>query len=270
MIVAGLVAFLVYPGGLLAIGLCMSYRLLSNRLLPFQDILRFSPGLIGSLVWASLVLVAGGLACLPWPWHPWPIPFGWLGAWVLLEFAAWLPFLPALLAGAPHLVRAAVREAQISMLGRTILWGAVATGLAIADAVSGWSGIGHGLILLSTLLSLPAAINWGPFGPEPSLGPQGITTGLATRLAWELTFARDTVAAALIAAGWLGSLPLALLPPWLGLLAIVGGSAGTALVLRWLQGRVPRLSVPSALRTTLLGAGSLAILALIVSVLGQR
>ncbi len=270
MIMAGLVALLIYPGGLLAIGLSMSYRLLSDRPLPIQGVLRFPPDLIGGLVWASVVLVAGGLVCLPWPWHPWPVPFGWLSAWVLLESAAWLPFLPALLAGTPHLVRAAVREAQISMLGRAILWGAVATGLTLADEISGWSSIGHGLVLLSTLLSLPAAINWGPFGPEPSLEPQGITAGLATRSAWELTFARDTVAAALIATSWLGSLPIALFPPWLGLLAIGGGSAGTALVLRWLRGRLPRLSVPSALRTTLISAGSLALLALIVSALGQR
>ncbi|WP_322820581.1 hypothetical protein [Chloroflexus sp.] len=269
VVVAGLVALLLYPGILFAIGLSIGYRILSGRPLPFPGKMIVSPDLTGGLGVTSLALIGGGLAGLTWPGHPWSLPFGWISSWALFELAAWLPLLPALMAGAPRTVRAALREAQIGMLARAILWGSIATGLAAADNLNGWSLSGHGCILLSALLSLPAAINWGPFGPEPSLGPQGITEGLSTRSATTLTFTRDTLAAALIAAIWLASLPIAVLPVWLGLLVIGIGSIITTLGLRWLNGRFPRFSVPAALRVTLIGAGSLAGLALVAISVGQ-
>ncbi|WP_299756823.1 hypothetical protein [uncultured Chloroflexus sp.] len=269
MLIAGLIALIIYPGGTLAIGLGIGYRLLTTRQLPANGSLLLTTDWIGWLALATLGLVAGGLASLPWPWHPAPLPFGWLGAWVCLEAAAWLPFWPALSSGAPHLVRAAVREAQIGVLGRAIVWSVAVISLSSSGGLSGWTLSGHLLIWLAGLFSLPAAINWGPFGPEPSLGPQGITEGLPARPAATLTFARDTVAAALLTVVWMAGLPRELLPPWAELLIIIGGSAITALALQWLQGRLPRLSVPAALRTTLIWAGSLAVLAVAMLGLGQ-
>ncbi|MCS6889748.1 hypothetical protein [Chloroflexus sp.] len=269
MIVAELIALVIYPGGLLAIGLGIGYRLLVTRQLPANGSLLLSTEWIGWLALATLALIASGLTGLPWPWHPAPRPFGWLGAWALLEIAAWLPLWPALSSGTPRLVRAAVREAQIGVLGRAILWSTAALSFASAGSINGWTLSGHLLVWIAGLFSLPAAINWGPFGPEPSLGPRGITEGLPARPAAALTFARETLAAALVAVVWIAGLPRELLPPWASLSVIAGGSAVTILGLGWLQGRLPRLSVPAAIRATVMWAGGVAVLAAIALGWGQ-
>ncbi|WP_298820564.1 hypothetical protein [Chloroflexus sp.] len=262
MLLAGLLALVIYPGGLLALGLGLGYRLLATRQLPEHGSLILTREWIGWIALATLALIAGGLTGLPWPWHPSPFAFGWAGAWVLLELAAWLLFWPMLTAGTPHLVRAAVREAQIGMLGRAMLWGVAAIGFSGADALNVWSLGGHLLLLLAGLVILPAAINWGPFGPEPSLSPRGILEGLPARSATTLTFARDTLAAALISVVWLAGLPTTLLPPFIALLIIFGGSAITITSLSWLHGRLPRLSVPAAIRAIIVWGGIPAVLAM--------
>lgn len=269
MLMSGLIALVIYPGAALTIGLGIGYRMLTTRQLPATDSFLLTKEWIGWLALATLALIAGGLASLPWPWHPAPLPFGWIGAWGLLEAAAWLPLWPALSSGSPRLVRAAVREAQIGVVGRAILWSAAAIGLSSASEFNLWSLGGHVLAWLAGLFSLPAAINWGPFGPEPSLGPQGVTEGMPARPAAALTFARETLAAALIAVVWMAGIPSELLPSWAALVIIAGGSAITVSSLHWLRGRFPRLSVPAAMRATLVWAGSVAILAVVALGWGQ-
>ncbi|GIV90976.1 MAG: hypothetical protein KatS3mg055_3494 [Chloroflexus sp.] len=264
MWIAELLALLIYPGGLWAFGLGIGYRVLTTWQLPTNGQLRFATDRPGWMALTTLICVAGGLTGLPWPWHPSPHAFGWLGAWALLEVAAWLPLWPTLTAGTPRIVRAAMREAQISLLGRALLWGVAAIGFSNDNTLTGAALAGHGLMLVSGLLSLPAAINWGPFGPEPSLGPHGIVEGQSAKMAAAITFARDLVAAALITVVWQAGLPLASLPAWVAAIAIIAGSVVTILSLRWLQGRVPRFSVPVALRFTLGWAGSITLLAVIV------
>ncbi|MEF3273939.1 MAG: hypothetical protein K6356_05985 [Chloroflexus sp.] len=264
MLAAGLIALIIYPGGLFTLGLGLGYRLIASRQLPEHSNLLPIREWIGWIALVTLALTAGGLAALPWPWHPAPLAFGWMGAWALLELAAWLLFWPALTSGTARLVRAAVREAQIGMLGRAMLWGVAATGFSSTDALNGWSLGGHLLLLLAGLICLPAAINWGPFGPEPSLGPRGISEGLPARPAAALLFARETLTAALVTVVWMASLPITVLPPFATLLMIVGGSVATIVSLNWLHGRLPRLSVPAAIRAIIVWGGMPIVLALVM------
>ncbi len=259
-----LIALFIYPGIGLAFCLGLGYRLLLSRQLSWSGSAWQMPAdRVSWLAAASVILIGVGLIGLPWPWHPWPQRYGWLITWALIEVTVWLTLLPALQAGAPRLVRAATREAQIGMAGRAVLWAVVAPGLTSSDAVTAWSLAGHLLVLLAGLVTLPAALNWGPFGPEPSLGPQGVIGGLATRPATALIFAGDARSAALISAVWLAGTPREFVPAWATLLIVSAGGIATALALSWLTGRVPRLSVPAALRSILIWSGSLAILAFI-------
>src|SRR5690349_9823529 len=94
------------------------------------------PALTGedALQIASAVLALGALWALPWPGLARAASSLW-PAWALLEAAWLLPLLPPLKAGAPPVVRAGAREAQIGALGRAALWLALG---ALAGLGAGW------------------------------------------------------------------------------------------------------------------------------------
>jgi hypothetical protein len=247
-----MIAALIYPGLVTALGVGALYRLLLRRSLgplPGAGALGTREGLAA----AAGVLLAGlGLALLPWPLRPGG-GMPWLWAWAAFELAFLVPLLPALAAGAPAVVRAALREAQLGTLARALLWASLATALTLHER---W---GDGLALAAHLLSIsaalaafPAAVGWGPFGPEDWLTPDGVTAGLdeaGQRLdAW----ARDLRAGALLAALLVSALPLGTLPPLIGLALLLIGVMLGALLLREFTGRLPRMTLPGALRFCLL------------------
>jgi hypothetical protein len=212
---------------------------------------------------ASIVLAAGGLALLPWPWNPAaPSPVAWLWAWGALEAAFLLALLPGLLASNPPVVRAAIRAAQIGLVGRATLWLALTASLLIHAE---WQLLGptghspllvHVLALASAVLAFPIAVGRAGYAEEVSLTPGGVQQGLDTTTI-ELAGAAQTVrTAALLAASLVALLPVSsvLLPPPLGVALVLAGVVAGAQVLKWLDGRWPRLTLPTALRHCLLRA----------------
>ncbi|MDP9313460.1 MAG: hypothetical protein M3R24_21690 [Chloroflexota bacterium] len=126
----------------------------------------------GSLAHAlSVVLALVAIALLPWPASPFaPVPpFDLWRTWALIEGCFLVALLPGLLSSLPAVNRAAVREAQIGVSGRAVLWIALLVGF-------GWRGetlVELGPLLLgaaAALLALPAAARWQPFGGESGLG----------------------------------------------------------------------------------------------------
>jgi hypothetical protein len=153
-----------------------------------------------------------------------------------------------MLGGDPPVVRAAVREIQLGVVARALLWPALVVGMTLSQQWAGWSLAAHGLILLAGVLALPAAIGWGPFGGEASITPGGPEQGLSPAALSLARLARSTRSAALIAALLIASLPLALAPAWLAPLMIVAGFVVAGALLRRIAGLWPRLTLRDALR----------------------
>ena len=270
-------AFLLYPGLALTLGLALLFGWLSERrfalALPRGVSLR---GLDGAAALVSVGLAAVALALLPWPLHPaagWP----WIGRplaiWAALEGAFLLPALPGLLSPVALGARAAVREAQMSLAGRCVVWLALGTALwggagwAIADLP------GRLLLALAGLAALPAAIGAGPFGAESSLSAAGAEAGLDEASAGLVRFARTARGAALLAALLVVSAPPTagtapfVLAPWGALLVIGALFVVVGLLFRQMAGALPRLTLPAALRWCWARALPIALVGLIYTVL---
>jgi hypothetical protein len=266
-----IIALLLYPGLLTALAVGMLYRLLlrhgSGRL-PAAAALSTREGLAAS----SGVLLAGlGLALLPWPLHPGGDGATWLWAWAAFELAFLLPLLPALTAGAPAVVRAALREAQLGGLARALLWAALVAALMLHGQ---WEGslalVAHLLSLGAALLAFPAAVGWGPFGPEEWLTPGGTAAGLDAAGQHLDAWAHDIRAGALLVALLVAALPLGALPPLVGLAVLLLGYLIAVLLLREFAGRLPRMNLPGALRFCLLWPLPLALAATLALVAAVR
>lgn len=261
-------ALLIYPGLLLLLALALFATLLGQsepgdiaawrtRLLPFARAM-LRPAwwnLERLLAGTSIGLATLGLVLLPWPWNPAaPTPGLWFWAWLALEAAFLLPLLPALLASAPPIVRIAIRTAQLGLFGRALLWAGLAVGLLIH---SDWQVIGanghspllaHLLAALAAVLAFPAAIGWGPFAAAGDIAPGDTEEGLDQTSA---TFARAAATirrAALLAASLVAILPIAPAPPLFGLFQLLAGFGAATLLLKQFDQRMPRLSLPGALR----------------------
>lgn len=211
---------------------------------------------IGSVVSAGLAL-----AMMPWPFHPVGGAHAWLWAWAGFELAFLLPLVPPLAAGAPTVVRAAIREAQLGVLARAIIWAALTPALV---AHADWRPAlipAHLLALVAALLAFPAAVGWGPFGTEESITPGGTRKGLAEPVRAFDAWAGQVRAGALLAAIVIAGLPVAAGTPEIGLLTGLAGFASAALLLRRIEGRIPRFTLPAALRLCIVGVSPLAALA---------
>jgi hypothetical protein len=164
-------------------------------------------------------------------------------------------------------VRAASREAQISVAGRCVIW--LAIGIALW-ASAGWNARvlpGHALGALAGLLALPAAIGAGPFGAERSLNAAGAEEGLDEATASLVRFARTARGAALLAALIVASLPPMLLQPWVALLLIAGLFMLVTLLLNRISSALPRLTLPAALHWCWWRALPLAVVGLVYLIL---
>lgn len=241
-------AALLYPGLLTALAAGAIYGPLTRG----RAGLPAGLGALGTregLAAAGGALLAGlGLATLPWPLHPAEPGAAWLWTWAAFELAFLLPLLPALLAGAPAVVRAAVREAQLGALARAGLWAALGAALALHGSWVGAALAAHLLALAAALAAFPAAIGWGPFGPEERVTPGGTAAGLPEAARALEAWGRDARAGALLAAVLVAGLPTGVLPAPLGLALVAVGLALGALLLRSFAGRLPRLTLPDALR----------------------
>jgi hypothetical protein len=263
-------ATLLYPGLLTALvaGAVYSLVLRGRGALPAGlSALRTREGLASA---SGLLLAGVGLATLPWPLHPAGGGAAWLWGWAAFELAFLLPLVPALRAGAPPVVRAAIREAQIGALARAVLWAALSVGLALHEVWAGAALAAHLLALGGALAAFPAAIGWGPFGPETRVTPGGTAAGLRDEGRTIEAWARDFRGGALLAAVLVAGLPAGALPPPLGLGLVVVGLALGALLLRSFAGRLPRMTLPAALRFCLVWPLPLALAATLALTVAAR
>lgn len=258
-----LVAGAIYPGLLTAIVLGALFGLLvrSRPRWPVRGAFASREALAatGSVLGAGLAL-----ATLPWPLNPVSAAAAWPWAWAGFEVAFLLPLAPALATGLPAVARAAIREAQLGVLARAVIWLALGPALAAHADWRAATAPGHLLALAAALLVFPAATGWGPFSGEESITPGGTAAGLPDAARALDSWARDVRAAALLAAIVVAGLPVAVSLPGLGLLVAGAGFASIGLILRRVEGRVPRFSLPDALRLGLLWALPLAALASVV------
>lgn len=246
-----LLALLIFPGLLLALGLAVGFQLLvSGSMRPG----RFSgaaftsaEGIAGAI---SILLAALALALLPWPLHPasnWTLIGSPLALWLALEGAYIAPLLAALPAQHPLVTRAAIREAQIGTAGRCVIWLAAGSMLWRSGAWSAAALPGQLLLLISGLLALPAAAGIGPFGAERSLTAAGAEQGLDESTAGLLRFARTARAASLLAALLIAAVPRQQIQASVALLVATAGFVVVALILRRSAGALPRFTLPAAL-----------------------
>lgn len=268
-----LFALLVYPGLLLTLMLAVIFRVVAER----QSMRRSAGRLVVSgqllLGIASMVLMAFGLALLPWPLHPaadWP----WVGRlallWVVIEGAFLLPLLPGLRSAAPLVVRAASREAQLGVAGRAIIWLSMGLALSNGDAWLLLDLPGRAGLLLAGLLALPAAAGIGPFGAERNLNLTGMEQGLDNTAAALLRFARTTRAAGLLAALIVASVHTVPTQPLFALLIMLALFVVVLLLLRQTVA-LPRLTLPAALRWCWWRALPLAVVAFVyLGLVGMR
>ncbi len=242
---------LFFPGLLFLLVLTLALRVIIERDGPFGRVRVPGLGLESAVAALSVLLAAAGLALLPWPLRPLqpqelaPNP---LIPWLAFEGAFLLPMLPGLLSPDPLVNRTAVRELQISVAGRVVLWLALGTLLWQRDAWAINQLPGQVLLAAAALLALPAAISFGPFAGERGLTPSAAEHGLDQATSGFVEFARQARGAAVFAALLLALVPRAQIREPLALVVWAALAVVLALVLRRFNGRVPRLTLPSALR----------------------
>lgn len=265
-----ILAGLVYPGLITALGLGLLFRLLLGGPAPRASLgaaLRTREGLCAL---AGALAAAAGLAAMPWPFHPAGAPQAWLWAWLGLELAFLLPLAPALLAGAPRVARAAMRRAQVGVFGRGLLWLALTAAIALAADWGLRALPAHLLAIVAAIVAYPIAIGWGPFDDEASVTGAGVQAGLPPELRQVDDFARDVAAGALLAVVALATLPTAIGPAWLAPLVVGAGFVCAGAALRRLGGRLPRLTLPAIMRLAWVYAAPLAAAAVVALIIAGR
>jgi hypothetical protein len=245
-IVRIVIAALIFPGLLTVLALGVVLRVLRGRGAALPRGLAGNREALAALT--SSLFAGAGLALMPWPEHPAGATTTWLGAWVVFELAFLLPIVPALFAGAPNVVRAAVRTVQLGVAARALLWAILAA--MLSDPLA-WSPATLPLRLLALVAALAAllpGVGWGIFGNEPYITPDGVAAGLPTTTQLLLDVAQDVRAAALLAAVLVVALPTQVGASWLGLIQVLAGFIVVVLVLRRFEGYLPRLTLRTALR----------------------
>lgn len=244
-----LVALLIFPGLLFTLALALALGMLFQRKIAFRPRLPdFSFESAAGAI--SVVLAACANALLPWPLAGAGKAAlgGPVAAWLALEGAFLLPLLPGLLSSSPLVNRATIREAQIGVAGRSVVWLAAGTLLWMPGQISLGSLPGWALLGVGALLALPAAMGFGPFAAERTLALEGAEHGLDEATAALLRFARTARGAVLLAATLLALIPRAQFRPQLALLVWVAAAVVAALVLERVGRHMPRMALPSALR----------------------
>jgi hypothetical protein len=261
-----LLALLLFPGAVFAILLGMVYGTIVERHQPatcitsLLNVKAWQSG-EGMLSMLSILAIAPTLVFLPMPFHPAAssiTPAVWLLAWGSVELAYLLAVLPGLLAGEPHVVRAAIREVQIGVAGRALLWLAVSTGLLLSND---WSLVGaqghspllvHVLALAAAAFAFPIAAGWGPFGGETGITHGGLQQGLDRPTSQLMMTARMVRTAVLLALVLVAVFPFSLviqIGEAVGLALLLGVFVLAAFAMRHFRGTFPRLSLPLILRT---------------------
>ncbi len=218
----------------------------------------------------SMLAAAVGMALLPMPLNPIrPTVVAWWWAWLAFEVAFLLPLLPALLTTHPPLARAALREVQVGVSGRAILWLALGVSLILYDVWSvqdaqGHSPLlGHALAILAASLTFPAAVGWGSFAPPTTLTANASRHGLPMPLAQAAAAAHLVRVSALLLASLVCLLPMSqvAVPVGIGML-LVSFALGCGW-LAWQQAQAIQLPLTLALQRCWWRAFPLALMAVI-------
>lgn len=201
----------------------------------------------GLLLLLSLLLAAIAPALLPWPYHPAAVAgLNWFWALLLLEAAWILPAIPAMLSNVALLARPALRELQLGIAARMLLWFALGLALSSTQAPLLWPA--HLLALLGALTVLPIALGLGPYAVETNITAGGVYHGWPNELHAVIASTSALRRAATLAATLVGLLPLALLPDWAGLPILLAAFVLASVLLRRIASHGPRLTLPAALR----------------------
>lgn len=265
-----IIAALLYPGLATTLAAGALFGLVGHGRIALPRDLRPAGTREGLTALGAVVLAAIGLATLPWPLHPMGGGQAWLWSWAAFELAFLLPLLPALGTGAPAVSRAAIREAQLGAVARAGLWAALGAALGLHARWEGAALAAHVLAIAAAIVAYPPAIGWGPFGAEERVSPGGTGAGLdESALALE-RWAREVRAAALLAAVLVAALPTGAVPAPLALALVATGMALGAAVLRRFEGRIPRMTLPAAVRFCLLWTMPLALGATLALTIATR
>lgn len=257
----GLLAVLGYPGLLLLLLLASLLATLSLR--QPAAVLQSMGALLRGAWWQderlwhvlSVLAACGALVLLPFPLNPMrPTVVAWWWSWLAFEVAFLLPLLPALLTTHAPLAQAAIRDVQIGVSGRALLWTALGVSLLLFDlwAVQDARGhsplLGHALALLVAVLVFPAAAGWGSFAAYAGLTPAGSLHGLAAPLAMAAEAARLLRITALLLASAVCLMPISqfAVPLVFGVLA--GAMLAGIGWLAWLHTRAMQMPLAMALQ----------------------
>ena len=252
-----LFAALIYPGALTALLL----GLVVGRLLgvstgggrAFRGLLGAWSGGASLAYAAAVILALLALINLPWPNLPWQTrrtADPWL-LWALVETSVIAAALSGLASSTPTASRVAVREAQLGVAGRLVMWIGAGTVLSArnAQALPAGDPLLAALVVaaLGALLALPAAAGWPPFSYEP-FGNTSVYAALGDEDA-----ALAQLANRLLSVFWLALLatvfvPLPRFPWWVDLPMRLGIVAGLASIARGLRGRFVNRPLGASLR----------------------
>lgn len=215
--------FLAYPGLVATLALTVLFTVLANERIQLPtashvQALRSTEGMVSL---ASILFAIWAVALLPWPLHPAPL-LPWvdhpIALWALIEASFLAPALLGVLTNSPFATRANLREVQMGVAGRCVVWIAIGSALWLPIDWSIASLPGRGLLWLAGLLALPAAIGYGPFGAERNLSPAGAEAGLDGPTSGLLQGARAVRGSALLLTLIVASLAWSPVPPWIVLM----------------------------------------------------
>lgn len=206
----------------------------------------------------SVVLTILAYVALPWPLHP-AGASPWVGhpalVWALVEGAFLVPAFAGLLVPSPLAARATLREAQVNMAGRLVLW--VVVGSSLWGDV-GWGALevlGRLCLFLVGVVTVAAAAGLGPFAPDTSLAPSGAEAGLDVGERWLAQLARQMRAGLALALFVVGILPGSdIVQPWIAAMMALALLAVLLAGLRQARRTLPLASLHTTMRWCLLRA----------------